>query len=228
MKITKQVLFLIIFVFLFNSANANPLISIQNCADSKESNKQSKSLNKWLAMNTYDEILKGHNSILNKHKQIINIIEEELNYLSKINFTELQDQHLENSLFLPFLTVLFANNQNNLKWDEFNENARLDKRIISDYFKDFKKTKSSLEKKLKTHQILETKEINKINELKKMGTEKYNVILNKKIKEKKQKSKNLLKKSLDVKMLKKSYNKYFFECEKKRVIAPITFDYTWK
>lgn len=225
---TKQFLLLIIFIFLFKSANANPLISIQNCANSKESNKQSRSLNKWSAMNSYDEILKGHNSILAKHKQIINIIEEELNYLSKINFTELQDQHLENSLFLPFLAVLFTNNQNDLKWDEFNENSRLDKRILSDYFQDFKKTKSSLEKKLKTHQMLETKEIDKINELKKMGSEKYNIILNKKIKEKKQKLKNLLKKSFDDKMLKKSYNKYFFQCEKKRVIAPITFDYKWK
>lgn len=228
MKITKQFFFLIIFIFLFKSANANQLISIQNCANSKELSKQTKSLNKWIALNSYDETLKKHNSILNKSKQIIKIIEEELNYLSKINFTELQDKHLENSLFLPFLNVLFSNNQNDLKWDLFNENARLNKRIISDYFKDFKKTKSSLKKELKTQQILETKEINKINKLKKVGVEKYNIILNKKIKEKKQNLKDLLTKSFDDKMLKKSYYKYFFECEKKRVMAPITFDYTWK
>jgi len=228
MKLIKQFFILIIFILLFKNASANPLISLQNCADKKESNNQLKSLNKWVALNSYDSILKGYMIRLKEQKLIINIIKQELDYLSKINFIELQNKYLENSLDISYLTVLLENSSRDLEWGKFNPNVKLEKRILSDFFKDFKKTKTSLETKLKTYKILETKEENKINKIIKMGEEKYNVFFNKKINEKKQNLKNLINKNFEDKMLSKRYNKQFFECEKKRVIAPITFDYEWK
>ena len=234
MKIIKRLFTLIIFtLFLLKSVYADEKISYQNCANKKETDKQSNYLNNWISLNSYDAILKEHYNNLKKHKLTISIIEEELNYLSKINFVELQDQYLKSSLELPFLTVLFGNHTYylqlyDLQWDEFNDESKLEKRIYSDFFKDYEKTKTSLETKFKNHQILKKETVDTINELEKMGYEKYDVFLNKKINDKKNNLKMFLNKNLDDKMLNKSYNEYFLECEKERVAAPITFDYKWK
>lgn len=228
MKLIKKFIYLLVFVLLFKNVSANPLISLQNCADAKELNEQLKSLDKMVALNSYDVILKEHMIKLNEHKLNIKIIEEELDYLSKINFIELQNKYLENSLDISYLTVLFRNSSQVLKWGKLDPSLRLEKRILSDFFKDYKKTKKSLEAEIKTQKNLKTSKENKINKIKKMGQEKYNIFLDKKINEKKNFLKNLIAKNLDDKMLNKSYNNHFFECEKIRVIAPMTFDYKWK
>jgi len=228
MKLIKKFIYLLVFVLLFKNASANPLISLQNCADAKETNEQLKSIDKMVALNSYDAILKEHMIRLNEHKLSIKIIKEEIDYLSKINFIELQNKYLENSLDISYLTVLFRNSSQVLTWGKLDPNLRLEKRILSDFFKDYKKTKKSLEAELKTQKNLKTSKENKINKIKKMGEEKYNIFLDKKINEKKNFLKNLIAKNLDDKVLNKSYNKHFFECEKKRVIAPMTFDFKWK
>ena len=228
MKIIKKFILLIMFILLFKNASANPLTTIQNCADEKILNEKLMSLNEWEVINSYDAILKEHTNRLKKHKSIIAIIEEELNYLSKINFVQFQDEFRKFSLEIPFLVVLFGKYFDTFQWNDYNENLMQEKRILSDYFIDYNKTKSSLQTMLKTHQFLKVEVVNKINELKKIGKIEYNLSSNKKFKKKNQKLKNMIEKNLDDKMLNKNYNLQFFTCEKERVKSPISFDYKWK
>jgi hypothetical protein len=227
MKIKRYLFLIVLILFVSNITNANPLITIQKCADDKGTKEQLNFLAKWESLNTYEALLKIHSTNLSGHEEIIKIVEEELEYLSKINFIELQDEYLKHSSDVPHLRTLFGIYTDDVKWDDDDKNARLNKRIRSDFFKDYTRTKLSLEEKLRKHKVWEYQVNDEINKLKEMGEKKYNISFNKKIEEKRTNLENLLSQSLENKLKNENYKTYFFECEKERVTAPITFDYKW-
>ena len=72
-------------------ANVDPLYVIENCADKKKSDIQLIVFNDWASENSYDTLMEKHSTKWNRHRKIVEIIEEELEYLSAINFTKLQN-----------------------------------------------------------------------------------------------------------------------------------------
>jgi|TARA_B110000037_G_C16986647_1_gene451330 hypothetical protein len=210
-------------------ANVDPLYVIENCADKKKSDIQLIVFNDWASENSYDTLMEKHSTKWNRHRKIVEIIEEELEYLSAINFTKLQNEYLQYSSDLPYIQTLFWTYYfDDVKWAEDNENVRLNKRIRSDFFKDFEQTKANLEEKLRNDSALEIKEREETNKLIEMGEKKHNIKANAIITEMKKNLENFLKMSFSDKLKNDIYETYFFDCEKERVGAPISFDNKWK
>jgi hypothetical protein len=227
MKIKIYIFSIILILFFSKITNANPLKTIQNCADQKGTDEQLIYLSNWQSLNSYHSLLKKHSTNWYRHREIVEIIEEELKYLSEINFTELQNKYLRYSSNLPYLRTLWWTYYDAVKWADDNENDRLNKRIRSNFFKDHAKTKSNLERKLRNHKTWANQEKNETYKLKEIGKKKYNIKFNKTYDEKKKNMKKFLNQSLKVKLQNEKYETYFSECEKERVKAPITFDNKW-
>ena len=252
MNIKKFIFTIILILFFSNISNADIsdadiLKKIQFCADTirtieadkKRKNDQLNYPTKSDNYNYYLELLKKHSTNSRMHREIIEIVEEELKYLSEINFIKLQGDYLKFSSNLPFIETLFLSYYDDVRWADDEENIiKLNKRIRSDYFKDFSITKRSLEEKLKKHKAWEVQEIEETNKLKEMGEKNYNSKIYKTIESQNETSdrKNIifleklrkfLEQDLKTKLQDKDYEKNFIGCEYSRNGAPITFDNKW-
>lgn len=230
MKTKKHLLSIILILFFYQITNADPIIKIQKCADQKVTEEHVNFLSNWGSLNKFQELIEMHSINMKSHNSIVKILESELSYLEKVDFSKLQNEYSRYISEVPYLKILLGTYSLDVVWDDVSkteENSSLNKKINSDYFKDYSVTKKKIEDRLKTHKVRLAEEMEEIEKLKSMGKDEYNIKFNETINLKKKNLEDLLKNSIEEKLQNKIYKLYFLKCERERVTAPISFDYNW-
>ena len=209
--------FLIFFVFLLFSCDQvdRTAKKIEKCADSKAESLFKKKIFEYELNNTYFSIKKKKSGFLLREKVIAQIIHKELSYLNEIKdqFYNIKSENIDiiNKLNynLKYMRTRWWSYDEAVEWAKDTESERFSKRIKSDFFEDYDKTKKRLENLLYFHRSMILM---------------YETELDTKSKE----NKKFLKNKIDIKLQKRFYEQYFQTCEKQREESPILFDKKWK
>ena len=225
--------FLIFFVFLLFSCDQvdRTAKKIEKCADSKAESLFKKKIFEYELNNTYFSIKKKKSGFLLREKVIAQIIHKELSYLNEIKdqFYNIKSENIDiiNKLNynLKYMRTRWWSYDEAVEWAKDTESERFSKRIKSDFFEDYDKTKKRLENLLSFHRSMILMYETELSNLNEAG---FNKNLAEKLDTKSKENKKFLKNKIDIKLQKRFYEQYFQTCEKQREESPILFDKKWK
>ena len=231
----KKLLGIVVLGLLLISCDQanNASKKIENCSDNTIKIDFKNELSNYELNNTFFSKKRSKKRNIERHKLIVQVLENEVKYLSSIenDFLDLKQRYTKETIInfsnwniRPLLLTAFQAKEL-LKADE---KELLYKRKRSRFFNDYEKTKNYFDGKLKVHKGFVVKFKNDLNKLEEDGEKKSDEALAATLNSKKKGHNKFLKKKLEDKLQSSSYEKYFILCEKRRTQSPIMFDEKWK
>ena len=230
----KKLLGIVVLSLLLISCDQANNVSkkIENCSDNTIKIDFKNELSNYELNNTFfsKKISKKRN--IERHKLIVQVLENEIKYLLSIenSFLDLKQKYTKglDTFNLWHIRPLLLTNFEAKELLKADETELLNKRKRSRFFDNYEKTKDYFERKLRVHIGYINKFSNELNRFVVDGEQKFNDALETTLNSKKKSQNKFLKKKLEDKLQNSSYEKYFTLCEKRRSQSPIMFDEKWK